>query len=86
MGKQPVATIEQTTPAAVDLEAPATITLTLTDPQGRNWGTLVAEAKDFATGSTGFFTTGKVINPASGSKYQMQVQAVLVGSKPGSKK
>lgn len=75
----------QATERAVDLEAPATLTFTLTDSQGRNWGVLVAEAKDFSTGSTGFFTTGKIINPASGAKYQAQVQAILAGSKPGSK-
>ena len=75
---------QQTTPT-VDLDAPATLSLRVTDSQGRDWGTLVAEAKDFATGSTGFYASGKLVNPASGAKYQTGLNVILIGSKPGSK-
>ena len=39
----------------------------------------ILDKKDFKTGSKGFFATGKMV--AGGKKYQVQVQAVEIGSK-----
>ncbi len=41
---------------------------------------LVANAKQFKTGSDGFFGTGKI--EVEGVRYQCQVQMVRIGSKP----
>lgn len=38
--------------------------------------------KDFATGSTGYYATGKVTGP-TGQMFQVSAQAVLLGSKTG---
>lgn len=40
--------------------------------------------KDFKTGSRGFFGNGKMM--AGGKNYQVQIQAVEIGSKPKEKK
>lgn len=42
--------------------------------------TIVAGAKQFSTGSTGFHGVGKIV--LDGAKYQVNVQVVKVGSKP----
>lgn len=47
---------------------------------GQLVGMMMAEPKEFKTGSRGFFTNGKI---AIGEKrYQVQVQLVEIGSKP----
>jgi len=45
------------------------------------WGTVVAAAKEFKTGSVGFYAGEKVTNPKSGARYQMGVNIILIGSK-----
>lgn len=50
-------------------------------PTGETVGQIVASAKNFSTGSRGFFGIGKVVL-ADGKKYQCQVQMVEIGSKP----
>ncbi len=40
----------------------------------------ILDKKDFKTGSKGFFGMGKMV--AGGKKYQVQIQAVEIGSKP----
>ena len=45
--------------------------------------TIILNARKFSTGSTGFYGTGKVV--IDGKKYQVNMQAVLIGSKPESK-
>lgn len=80
MGKvQALAAPSQT--KAVDIEAPATLTLRVVDSNGKDWGVLIAEAKEFKTGSTGYYATAKLTNPASGAKYQTGLNVILVGSK-----
>ncbi len=46
---------------------------------GNMVGALVANAKQFKTGSRGFFGTGKV--EIGGKRYQAQIQLVEIGSK-----
>jgi hypothetical protein len=48
--------------------------------QGVELGQVAVPAKDFKTGSKGYFTSGKI--EVDGLRYQMQVQLVLIGSKP----
>ena len=43
-------------------------------------GILTADAKNFKTGSRGFFGTGKI--QIGEKRYQVQVQLVEIGSKP----
>ena len=64
-----------------DTAAPATLTLEIRGAAGEAWGTIIASAKEFKTGSVGFYATGKVINPKSGAKYQVGANIILVGSK-----
>ncbi|HEX7899654.1 MAG TPA: hypothetical protein VF950_17930 [Planctomycetota bacterium] len=64
-----------------DAAAPASVTLEIRGPEGEVWGTLVASAKDFKTGSVGFYGSGKIQNPRSGAKYQVGANIILVGSK-----
>jgi hypothetical protein len=47
---------------------------------GETIGMIVAEVKDFKTGSRGFFGTGKIV--INDKRYQTQVQLVEIGSKP----
>ncbi len=46
---------------------------------GNMVGALVANAKQFKTGSRGFFGTGKI--EMAGKRYQAQIQLVEIGSK-----
>jgi hypothetical protein len=49
---------------------------------GNEVGTILLAAKDFKTGSTGFFGQGKVSLGDDAEKgYQVQVQMVKIGSK-----
>jgi hypothetical protein len=45
-------------------------------------GEVVLAEKQFKTGSRGFWGSAKVV--IDGKRYQVQVQAVEIGSKPGS--
>jgi hypothetical protein len=67
-----------------DAEAPAKIVIEVKGPDGSVWGTLTAAAKEFKTGSVGFYASGKVENPKSGSRYQLGANIILIGSKPSS--
>lgn len=66
----------------VDKEAPASVKLEIKTPEGELWGTIVADAREFKTGSCGFYANGKVTNPKSGLKYQLGCNLILIGSKP----
>lgn len=49
---------------------------------GNEVGTLLLNAKDFKTGSTGFYGQGKInLNDDAIKGYQAQVQLVKIGSK-----
>jgi hypothetical protein len=47
---------------------------------GQPIGAMSAAAKDFKTGSKGFYANGKLV--IDGKRYQVQVQLVEIGSKP----
>ena len=65
-----------------DGKAPAALTVTIADGDGRAWGTLYATPKDFSTGSVGFYANGKVANPDNPEcRYQAGLTFTLVGSK-----
>lgn len=55
---------------------------TFKNPIGETLITLELEPKTFSTGSRGYRAQGKVT--MDGKKYQLQVQAVEVGSRPKS--
>ena len=65
-----------------DEKAPKVIMLKITGPNGESWGELVAAAKEFKTGSVGFYASGKIVNPANPeATYQVGCNITLVGSK-----
>jgi hypothetical protein len=51
------------------------------DGSGKVLGTLVLDSKDFKTGSKGYFGQGKIPGPVDEERLQVQVQAVIIGSK-----
>lgn len=67
----------------VDTDAPPTLIIEFKTPSGELWGTLRADAREFKTGSTGFYANGKIKNPNSGNGYQVGTNIILIGSKPG---
>lgn len=69
-------------PAKRDAKAPKFLELTVKDSNGKVWSTLYAQAKDFSTGSVGFFASDKVVNPESAERYQCSLSFTLIGSKP----
>jgi len=70
-------------PAKRDAKAPKFLELTIKDSEGKVWSTLYAHAKDFSTGSVGFFASEKIVNPESAERYQSSMSFTLIGSKPG---
>jgi hypothetical protein len=70
-------------PAKRDPNAPKFLEITIKDSDGKMWQTLFAHAKDFSTGSVGFYVSDKITNPASGERYQCGLSFTLIGSKPG---
>lgn len=61
--------------------------LIITDQNtGKQVGVIDTKAKDFKTGSKGYFCWGKISDPEDpNKKYQISGNAVLIGSKNGSK-
>jgi hypothetical protein len=55
------------------------------DANGKVLGMLVLEPKDFKTGSKGYFGQGKIPGPFEAERLQVQVQAVIIGSKAAAK-
>ena len=43
---------------------------------------MIAQEKQFASGSVGFYCNGKVENPESHERYQAGLNITLIGSKP----
>jgi len=70
-------------PAKRDAKAPKFLEITIKDSEGKVWSTLYAHAKDFSTGSVGFFASDKLTNPDSAERYQSSMSFTLIGSKPG---
>lgn len=64
-----------------DPAAPPSLTLEIRTGDGQVWGTIVAAAKEFKTGSIGYYAGEKVTNPKSGERYQLGVNIILIGSK-----
>jgi hypothetical protein len=67
--------------ASNDDAAPPSVILEIKSPQGDVWGVITASAKEFKTGSKGYYANGKVVNPKSGSRYQIGSSIILIGSK-----
>jgi len=66
----------------VDEKAPQALTITITDGNGKSWGTAIAVSKQFSTGSTGFYGSGKLVNPENpAARYQLGINLILIGSK-----
>jgi hypothetical protein len=65
----------------VDTDAPPALVLEFKTASGEVWGTLTAEAREFKTGSTGFYANGKIKNPKNGFPYQIGTNIILIGSK-----
>jgi hypothetical protein len=69
-------------PKKRDTKAPQFLQVTITSPEGKNWGTFIAREKHFSTGSIGFYAGEKIINPENGERYQVGMNITLIGSKP----
>jgi hypothetical protein len=65
----------------VDKEAPDSLIIEFKSPTGEVWQTLTAPAKEFKTGSVGYYANGKIKNPKTGLPYQVGCNIILVGSK-----
>jgi hypothetical protein len=55
------------------------------DANGKVLGTLVLSPKDFKTGSKGYFGLTKIPGVGEEERLQVQVQAVIIGSKAAAK-
>lgn len=64
-----------------DEAAPESLIIEVRSASGEAWGTVVATAKRFSTGSIGFYASGKVANPKGGARYQVGGNIILIGSK-----
>ncbi len=60
---------------------PQAVILEIRTPSGEVWGQIMAPAKEFKTGSSGFYANGKVIDPQTGNRYQVGCNIILIGSK-----
>jgi hypothetical protein len=65
-----------------DEAAPSALIVTIATPDGTILATITAGAKEFSTGSVGFFAGEKMTNPKSGKRYQVGMNVTLIGSKP----
>jgi hypothetical protein len=70
-------------PAKRDSNAPKFLEITIKDNDGKIWSTMYAQAKEFSTGSVGYYVSDKTTNPQSGERYQCGLSFTLIGSKPG---
>jgi hypothetical protein len=69
-------------PAKRDPNAPRFLEVTVKDSDGTVWSASIANAKDFSTGSVGYYASEKITNPHSGERYQCGFSFTLIGSKP----
>jgi len=71
-------------PAKRDASAPKFLEIFIKDSNGKEWNSqpVVALAKEFSTGSVGYYSSGKVENPEGNERYQVSVNITLIGSKP----
>jgi hypothetical protein len=69
-------------PAKRDPQAPKFLEISIKDSDGRVWSAVYAQAKDFSTGSVGYYASDKITNPLSAERYQCSLSFTLIGSKP----
>jgi hypothetical protein len=69
-------------PAKRDPKAPKFLEITIKDSDGNVWSSVYARAKEFSTGSVGYYVSEKVTNPESAERYQCGLSFTLIGSKP----
>lgn len=62
-------------------EGPPAVLLEVRTPSGEVWGQIMAPAKEFKTGSLGYYANGKLIDPTTGARYQVGCNIILIGSK-----
>lgn len=62
-------------------DGPPHVLLEVKTPTGELWGQIIAPAKEFSTGSLGYYANGKLIDPKSGARYQVGCNIILIGSK-----
>jgi hypothetical protein len=68
--------------AVKDEKAPAALQVVVLDGNGREWGRMFANQKDFKTGSSGYYASGKINNPGNPvARYQCGLTFTLIGSK-----
>jgi hypothetical protein len=70
-------------PGKRDPKAPKFLEISIRDSDGKVWSTIYAQAKDFSTGSVGYYASEKATNPESAERYQCSLSFTLIGSKPG---
>jgi hypothetical protein len=65
-----------------DAKAPKFLRVSVADDQGETIQTMVLAAKEFSTGSVGFYGSEKLVNPCNpDASYQLGFTATLIGSK-----
>ncbi|HEY9711871.1 MAG TPA: hypothetical protein V6C72_00280 [Chroococcales cyanobacterium] len=64
-----------------DPDSPPTLILEIKTSSGEVWGEIIASAREFKTGSLGYYANGKVTNPKTGKRYQLGSNIILIGSK-----
>jgi hypothetical protein len=69
-------------PAKRDPQAPKFLEIVIKGSDGKVWTTAYAQAKEFSTGSVGYYASDKATNPESGERYQCGLSFTLIGSKP----
>jgi hypothetical protein len=70
------------TPKKTDPKAPKFLEITIAGADGVVWGKVIAQEKQFSSGSVGFYCNAKVENPESHERYQAGLNITLIGSKP----
>jgi hypothetical protein len=65
-----------------DDKAPKYLNVSIKDDQGRQLKEILLPAKEFSTGSVGFYASDKLVNPDNPeAQYQLGLSATLIGSK-----
>jgi hypothetical protein len=65
-----------------DNKAPAALQVVILDGNGKEWGRMFANQKEFKTKSKGYYANGKIINPDNPeARYQCGLTFTLIGSK-----
>ena len=68
--------------AVKDEKAPGALTIIIQDSNGKEWGRIFANSKQFSSGSVGFYGNGKLQNPDNPpARYQCGLTFTLIGSK-----